>query len=188
MSLKRINISVLDDAKKEAEKILKEAKELLRKRVLKKKNEIMNNLEERYKTISDKQEKERDGHLTEQRTKHKMELLKMKNRILEEIFTKAAEKFVSDKCYWPVMEKWLKAVNEPGSIYVNARDLKRFKVEFLDKTTNKDIWVLETKSIDITGGFILKTEKFEIDNSLDTILINLKQELTPSIAERLFGK
>ncbi|MFQ5714800.1 MAG: V-type ATP synthase subunit E [Candidatus Scalinduaceae bacterium] len=186
MSLKRIKNSILTDAKKEAERIIEDAKERLQERVRDEKSKIEEGLKEKYTRLGKKLEEDKKRELIEQRTNCRMELLGIKNNTIEEIFKKAEEKFISDEQYWRSMEKWLKGINETGRILVSTRDSKRFNSEFINKISKKDNLVVDKKHIDIKGGFILKTGRFEIDRTLDTILGNLRIELEPLIAEKLF--
>ncbi|MBO1224164.1 MAG: V-type ATP synthase subunit E [Candidatus Scalindua sediminis] len=188
MSLKRIKNSILTDAKKEAERIVEDAKERLQEKVRDEKSKIEEGLKEKYTRLGKKLEEDKKRELIEQRTNYRMGLLGIKNNIIEEIFKKAEEKFISDEQYWRSMEKWLKDINDAGQILVNTRDSKRFNSEFINKNSKKDNLVLDKKNIDIKGGFILRTARFEIDHTLDTILSNLRIELAPLIARELFSE
>ncbi len=188
MSLKRIKDSILTDAKKEAERIIEDAKERFREKTRYEKSKIEEGLKETYTRLGKKFEEDKKRELIEQRTNYRMELLRIKNNIIEEIFKKAEERFISDEQYWRSIKKWLKDINETGQILVNTRDSKRFKSEFVNKISKKGNLVVDKKHIDIKGGFILKTARFETDRTLDTILGNLRIELEPLIAEKLFGE
>jgi vacuolar-type H+-ATPase subunit E/Vma4 len=188
MSLKRIKESILADAKKEAERIIEDAKERFQEKARYEKSKIEEGFSGKYTRLGKKLEEDKKRELIEQRTNYRMELLRIKNNIIEEIFKKTEERFVSDEQYWRSMEKWLKDINETGQILVNTRDSKRFNSGFVNNISKKDNLVLDKKPIDIKGGFILKTGRFEIDHTLDTILGNLRIELEPLIAKELFGE
>jgi V/A-type H+/Na+-transporting ATPase subunit E len=186
MSLKRIKDSILTDAKKEAEGIIKDAKERLQERVSYERSKIEECLREKYTSLSKRIEEDKKRALTEQRTNYGMELLRVKNNIIEEIFKKAEEKFISEEQYWPIMEKWLGDIKESGRVFVNEKDSRRFNEGFVSRISKKDGFVVDQNHIDIKGGFILKTDRYELDRTLDTILLNLRDEMSPLIAKELF--
>lgn len=188
MSLKRIKDSILTDAKEEAEAIIKDAKERLQERLSYERSRIEECLKEKYARLSKKLEDDKKREITVQRTNYRMELLMIKNRIIEEIFKKAEERFISDEQYWRTMEKWLGAIKESGRIFVNEKDSRRFNQEFVSKVSKKEGLVVDKEHIDIKGGFILKTARFELDRTLDTILLNLRYEMSPLIAKELFAE
>ncbi len=200
MSLNRIKDTILSDARKEAERIIKEADECIREKLIHEKTKIEEALREKYIKLNKKLEEGKNMELTKQRTNYRMELLGIKNNIIEEIFKKAVDKFISDEEYWCTMKRWLKDINETGRIFVNARDSSRLNQEFINKISReneltrpnkhseRDGLVVDKKNIDVKGGFILKAVRFEIDRTLDTILSNLRVELTPLIAKKMFGE
>jgi vacuolar-type H+-ATPase subunit E/Vma4 len=188
MSLKRIKETILSDAKKEAEGIIEDAKERFQEKIIREKSKIEEGLREKYTRLGKKLEEEKNRELIQRRTNYKMELLNIKNNIIEEVFEKAADKFIMSEDYVRTMERWLKNIDSPGHILVNTRDSRWFNSEFISKTSNKDNLVVDKKNIDIKGGFILKTARFEIDHTLDSILDNLRTELTPLIAKKLFSE
>ncbi|MFQ5965248.1 MAG: V-type ATP synthase subunit E [Candidatus Scalinduaceae bacterium] len=187
MSLERIKDSILNDAKKEAEIIIKDAKERFQEKIIQERDKIEEGFKEKYLKLSKKLKEDKNRKLIKQATNYKMELLHIKNNIIEEVFKKAADKFMSDEEYWRAMEKWLKDINEPGRIFVNVKDSRRLKQELINRILKNDEIVMDNNNIDTKGGFVFKTARFEIDHTMDTILSNLRTELTPLIAKELFG-
>lgn len=195
MSLQRIKESILNETNKEAEKIIEEAKERFNENVINEKTRIEEAFNEKYAIFSKQLEEDKKRGLSIQRTNYNMELLGIKNNMIEGVFKKAVDKFISDEEYWNTMEKWLRDINESVRIFMNARDSKRLDQEFINrikkenKHTGQDVdLIVDEKNIDIKGGFILKTAKYEIDRTLDTILCNLRTEIAPLMARELFGE
>jgi vacuolar-type H+-ATPase subunit E/Vma4 len=117
-----------------------------------------------------------------------MSLKRIKNSILTDA-RKEAERIVEDakeRLQEKVRDE--KSKIEEGLKEKYTRDSKRFNSEFINKNSKKDNLVLDKKNIDIKGGFILRTARFEIDHTLDTILSNLRIELAPLIASELFSE
>ncbi len=193
MSLQKIKDTILSDAKKDAGKIIEEARVRVQEKLNYKKTKTEEALNEKYARFEKTLEDEINRELSIQCTNHRMEVLRLKNSIIGKVFARAVDKFISDKEYWNTMKKWLRDVDEPGRIFVNSRDLDRINQELFNREAEEDEFknldadlVVEKKSINIKGGFILKTTKYEIDRTLDTILSNLKTEIAPLIAKELF--
>ena len=193
MSLQKIKDTILSDAKKDAEKIINEARVRVQGKLIQEKTKTEEALNEKYTRVEKTLEDEKNRELSIQCTNHRMEILRLKNSIIGKVFARAVDKFISDKEYWNAMKKWLKEVDEPGRIFVNSRDLDSINQELFNKSTEEDELkglntdlVVEKVSINIKGGFILKTSKYEIDRTLDSILSNLKTEIAPLIARELF--
>lgn len=186
MSLKRIKDSILNDAKNEAEELIKVTENDFQKKIENEKINIEEFFKKKFIKTKKELEEEINRKLTEQRINYKMEILDLKNRVIENVFNSAVNKFISDEKYFKTMEMWLKDIKEPCVIFMNARDSKWFKNIFVKKLSGNDEIKLNNENIDIKGGFILKTDRFEIDHSLEHVLSNLKLELSPLIVSKLF--
>ena len=188
MSLERIKDTIISDARKEVESIIENAKERLREMIVREKIKLEELLEEKYAKVSKKLEEDKNRELTSQRTNYKMKILDIKNNMIEDVFEKASDKFVSNnEEYKRIMERWFQGINGPGCIHVNSRDFVHINQGIIGKNLKKNKLEVDREVIDIKGGFILKTAKYEVDHTLDSILGNLRIELTPIIARELFG-
>lgn len=194
MSLQKIKDTILSDAKKDAGKIIEEARERVLAKLIQEKTKAEETLNEKYAIFEKTLEDEMNRALSMQRTDHKMDVLRIKNSMIEEVFTRAVDKFISDNEYWNAMKRWLRSVSGPGRIFVNARDQDRINKELFNSEAGEDGLkghndglVVEKESANIKGGFILKTPKYEIDHTLETIMSSLKTEIAPLIARELFA-
>ena len=191
MSIERIRNYIIQNAQKEAEQIIKTAEEQFRNET----ESARRTLEKKYQEMLQADEK----HLREDmkrflgkfKSDYKMELLEVKNRVIDSVLESAISRIQSlpDDEYLALIGKWLaKATdNLEGELSLNTRDLKRITNAFIDDI-NKDRKArisLNTKAIDIKGGFIVKTKHYEIDYALDTIVKNLRTTLIPKLNDML---
>ena|SRR3990167_2661432 len=191
MSIERIRNYIIENAQKEAEQLIKTAEEQFR-------NEIESTkltLEKKYLEMLQADEKrlreDMKRFLGKLKSDYKMELLKVKNRVIDSVLESAISRIQSlpgDE-YPILIGKWLAKVPDhiEGQLLVNARDLKRIPNAFIDdiNKSRKARISLNTTAIDIKGGFIVKTKHYEIDYALDTIVKNLRTTLIPKLSDML---
>ncbi len=194
MSLEKIRESVIGKAQKEKEEIIARAKEGCEQKVRTAREVIKEVVERRLRGIEAEFREEIKRQIASLNREHRLRLLEMKNRIIDDIFIRAVDKVINlpDDKYLAMMERRLLKVdsNLPGKLFVNARDIKRMDQLFIDRINSRrqgDSRIdLNQDPIDIKGGFVFKTNKFEIDQTLDTIMVDLEKELAPMIAKELF--
>ncbi len=196
MSLERIKHSILEKARKEAEAILQEAEENVRRKTESARAALKKDFEQRLKTREAEFEEEKIRQITLKGAGYRMQLLAVKNQILDRIFAQAIDDIIAspDERYLSLLEKWIRNIDpdHPGELFVNERDLKRIGPGGMDRInrprkTEARI-ALSPDPVEITGGFVLKTEKFDVDCTLDTLIADLRGELTPNIAKELFDE
>lgn len=194
MSIERITKSILDDAEKEAARILHASQIATQRKINSAREEQKKNLTERSKAIEVEFEEKKVKELSNLKASYGQQLLEIKNAIIDDVFKRAVQNIasLSDGGYLSVVEKWLQAINTAGQISISSKDSKRITHEFISRInqSRKESSQLSLSKdfADIRGGFILKTEKFEIDYSIDAIASNLRERLGPKIAKELFGE
>ncbi len=194
MSLEKIREAVIGKSQKEKEEIIARAKEGCEQKVRTAREVIKEGVERRLKGIEAEFREEIKRQIASLNREHRLRLLEMKNRIIDDIFIRAVDKVINlpDDKYLAMMERRLLKVDSslPGNLFVNARDLKRIDPLFMDRINGRHQGGsridLNQDPIDIKGGFVFKTNKFEIDQTLDTIMVDLERELAPMIAKELF--
>ena len=191
MSIERIRNYIIENAKKEAAQLIKTAEEQFR-------NETVSarlSLEKKYQEMLQADEKyiraDMERFLGRLKSDCKMELLEVKNRVIDGVMERAICRIQSlpGNDYLTLMGRWLTNIADhlEGELSLNTRDLKRITNAFIDDI-NKDRKArisLNTKAIDIKGGFIVKTKHYEIDYALDTIVKNLRTTLIPKLNDML---
>lgn len=121
----------------------------------------------------------------------KQELLLFKQKTISSILEEAKQKIVDldDEKYLRFFEKTAKNVQLKGNaeLFVNERDRKRLG-EKLVKAFPDDLSVtLSTESADIMGGFIIKSDNFIINSSVEVLFDSYRDQLIEKIASRLFS-
>lgn len=196
MSLDRIKNSIIGKARKEAGAIIEEAEENLRRKVESARATLKNDFEQRLKIGEAALEEEKNREIVSLRAGYRMQLLTTKNQILDRIFDQAIHRIMTspDETYLALLEKWIPKIdpNLPGQLLVNKSDLNRIGQEVMERINRlrkkEGQIILSPDPVDIKGGFILKTEKFDVDYTLDTLIENLRGELAPIIAKELFDE
>jgi V/A-type H+-transporting ATPase subunit E len=191
MSIERIRNYIIENARKEAEQIIKTAEE----RFCNETESAKLSMDKKYQEMLQADEK----HLMENMKRFlsrlksdcKMELLEVKNRVIDGVLERAISRIQSlpDNDYLTLMRKWLANVTDhlEGELFVNAADLKRIPNNFIDdlNRNRKAKVCLSKNAVDVKGGFILKTRNYEIDYSLDTVVKNLRTALIPKLNDML---
>ncbi|MFN3531770.1 MAG: V-type ATP synthase subunit E [Candidatus Brocadia sp.] len=192
MSIERIRNYILENAQKEAEQIIKTAEEQFRTQVEETKLTMEKQYLEMLHTEEERLKENMKRTLTTLKREYKMKLLEAKNSAIDNVLARAIERIqlLPDEDYLALIGKWLAKIPDhlEGELFVNARDLKRITDAFVDNINKKRkarIKLHTLTTIDIKGGFILKTEHFEIDYTLDAIARNIRTTLTPKLKEML---
>ena len=191
MSIERIRNHIIENAQKEAEQLIKTAEEQFRNVTV----SVKLSLGKEYQEMLQADEKyiraDMERFLGRLKSDCKMELLEVKNRVIDGVMERAICRIQSlpDDEYLALIGKWLAKApdNLEGELSLNTRDLKRMTNAFIDDINKgrKARISLNTTAIDIKGGFIVKTKHYEIDYALDTIVKNLRTTLIPKLNDML---
>lgn len=194
MPLERIKTHILEDAHKEAERLLKSAQEDLELKISRARASLQKEVERRLETLKKELQREKERFLFRLQANYNMELLRLKNEIIDGVFQDALEHILSlpEQDYLALLEGWLKKTEIPAKseLRLCERDLRRIGPELvrrINESAKKELLLLSDSPVDIKGGFILGTKNFEIDRGLDTLLSHLREECTPFVAAQLFG-
>ena len=191
MSIERIRNYIIENARKEAEQIIKTAVEQFRNET----ESARLSLEKKYQEMLQSDEKrlreDMKRLLGKFKSDCKMELLEVKNKVIDSVLESAISRIQSlpDDEYLALIGKWLaKATdNLEGELFVSVADLKRIPSNFIDdlNRSRKAKVCLSKIAVDVKGGFILKTRNYEIDYTLDTVVKNLRTALIPKLNDML---
>ena len=193
MSVERIRKAILAEAREETEKIEAEARARRQKRM----ESARKALEEEYRRLFEqarqKAEQEAEGEVMRTRARHRLALLEKRNAILDDLFKTTAEKLAAlpDEEYRAIVGNWMQQLpaDTPGEVACNKRDAERLGplIEKLNSERSGDAQLkVMPGDRPSLGGVIFRTEKFEMDLSLDSRLKRLREELTPEVAEIIF--
>lgn len=117
----------------------------------------------------------------------KSSVLKAKREFIAQILTEATEELAKSEKYEQILTDMLQGINVSGSnIVVIPAKGKEETTKAAIKAAGKD-YFLSDKSANIKGGFILKTDKIEIDNSFETIINKqLREDFEITLNKTLF--
>lgn len=117
----------------------------------------------------------------------KNKLLKEKRDLLDDIFNNALEALVQEDEYRKMITSLLKKTDIEGDDVrvIPAKGKEDETKKALEESGKK--YTMAEKSADIKGGFILQSEKIEVNNSFESILHKqLRDDLELDIAKMLF--
>ena len=191
MSIERIRNYIIENAKKEAEQLIKTAEEQFRNETVSAKLSLEKKYQEMLQADEEHLREDMKRLLGKLKSDCKMELLEVKNKVIDSVLESAISRIQSlpDDEYLALIGKWLaKATdNLEGELFVSVADLKRIPSNFIDdlNRSRKAKVCLSKIAVDVKGGFILKTRNYEIDYSLDTIVENLRTALISKLNDML---
>jgi len=195
VSVDRIQNAILGDAQKEAERIKHAAQKKADKRYEAAERELKAEFEQRVRAAEQNFAAKKNRAIVTLRAKLSMELLAEKNEVIDTIFEQAIDNVtkLADDGYYNLLLGWLKqsAPPEACELALNARDAKAFGNKLADaanaeRDENAKI-KLAGQPVDIRGGLVVRTFKYEIDRTLENTVANLKDQHGPEIAAKLFG-
>lgn len=106
----------------------------------------------------------------------KNQLLRAKREIIDETLKKAVEKLSDSDNYEEILTEIIKRADIEAAQVIPAEGKEEATRSAIQKSGKG--YTLASESAKIAGGFILKSEKLEIDNSFETIIL---QELRPDL-------
>jgi V/A-type H+-transporting ATPase subunit E len=187
---------ILADAKAEAEKIKKQAreKEAVEQAKLK---EQLREFDKQTQAIAQKTGEDKKAHLlAAARMDIARQLLAEKRKILDEVFAQARQHLenLSDEQYCKLMTKlMLKAVESGDEEVIIDNEEKRIDQKFI-KNINQQLAPgrkgnlrLSEDRDNIEAGFILKRGKIKNNVSVEVLLAQARRELEIELAKELFG-
>jgi V/A-type H+-transporting ATPase subunit E len=186
---------ILADAKAEAEKIKKQAKEKEAVEQAKLKEQLRE-FDKQTQAIAQKAGEDKKAHLlAAARMDIAKQLLAEKRKILDEVFAQARQHLenLSDEQYCKLMTKlMLKAVESGDEEVVIDNEEKRIDQKFI-KNINQQLAPgrkgnlrLSEDRDNIGSGFILKRGKIKNNVSVEVLLAQARRELEIELAKELF--
>lgn len=167
----------------ELEKSFEEKKKKLEEESEKQQKEIDENMNQK---VEEKSAKILEKAATLAAMEAKNQLLQAKRKIIEAALENAIETLVNSDKYEEILSSMLKKADIDGDVEVVPAKGKEDSTKKAITSSGKN-YSLADKSANIQGGFILKTEKIEIDNSFETIIKKqLREDLEINVHKLLF--
>lgn len=125
------------------------------------------------------------------RTEHRMELLKLKSAILDDVFTAAARKLLLSEKYWERTRRQLEELTgQEGQVFCRAEHrerLDRMIREFNARPGAKAPGLAAEAGPGVPGGgFVFRSRTFDIDVSLDSELEAFREKARPEVVAKAF--
>jgi V/A-type H+-transporting ATPase subunit E len=188
---------ILDDAKAEAQIIIKEAEEKESAEQAKLSKQLQE-YKKQTEILAQKAAKDEESHiLAAARMEIAKEFLAEKRKILDEVFTQARKQLqnLPDDQYRNLITKLLLETVETGDeeVIVDKNEY-RIDQQFIDQinqklsSSEKANLRLSQDRADIEGGFILRRGKIKTNVSFDVLLAHARKELEIELAKDLFSE
>jgi len=199
MSLKNILEKIQLDADRKGADIIRQAEEAAKKNLDKAKQEAL----EKTDCIIDEgtqsaQQKDKRMILAAELAARK-DILSEKQKAIKNCFNGAMEKLnqISDQDYQNIVKNMLIATYTPEitEVIFSEKDSQRINQQFIDNI-NKALEEkgkrgqlrLSTEKREISGGFILKGDRVEINNSFASVLKYRRNDLEADVAKIILGE
>lgn len=193
MTVERIQETILAEARSEAEKIEAEARSGRDKRLAADRQRIEAEYDRRYAAAEQTARQDSEREVLRRRAEHNLALLRKRNAILDDLFAGAADSFASasEEQYMAAVRQWMTELPSAigGELLCNQRDAQRLGALVAELNASRPPeaqLALVAGDRPEGGGVIFRTEKFEIDLSVDARITDLREELAPQVAEILF--
>jgi vacuolar-type H+-ATPase subunit E/Vma4 len=194
MSTDHIRKAILAEAQAEAKRVETEARRRHDERLAAARQALDAEFSMRREEARQKVEQAGHREVSQRRAQHNLDLLQRRNAILDDLFRRAGERLLElpDDEYRAVVESWVAELpaDVAGEVLCNARDEKRL-APLVEKLNGRRPAAARLKLAPhagepLLGGVICRTEKFQIDMSLDARLRRLREELAPEVAKIVF--
>jgi len=199
MSLEKILDKIQHEAQQKAEAIIQQAEEEARKIVARAEQDARSQADQIIEKASrSSRQKEKRMVLSADLALRK-ETLAEKQRAIHDCYQGALRKLeqMRDQAYRETIQRMLLAAFTPEitEVIFSEKDSRRIDQRFIDRVNKalrdlgqKGQLHLSREHRDITGGFILKSDRIEIDASFPSILKYQESELEGEVAGILFGE
>lgn len=193
--LERIRESVIITANKEASNIVDAAKRHGETILAARQTELDREYERLFKVRSSAIEDEYSRRLIQFRGAASKQILDKQNLLIQKVFEKARDTILDwpeDK-YGNLMRGLIETVTEGAGgclrVHEDERGLFSGVLSTINKTRiQENEIVLDDKTfLSERGGFIFLGSNYEVDQTLDTLLKDIEQEMLPMIAKDLFS-
>jgi len=190
VALKDMEETVLSRAEAEAQAILDGAKRRAAARWERESVHLRAEHEHRVEAMKARLEAELQREINAAEAGYRTKILQLKNDIIEEVFAKAAERIrnLPDDGYRTWLREQLEAVPAiDGARVVAAESDRDLIAGLLEQLGGGRSPALAEETAPLRGGFVVRTEKMDLDFSIEALLGALRERIREEIAAELFG-
>lgn len=189
MSLEDVEKTLLAAAGEEARQIAEKAQAEATTELERKSAALREEQQRKTRLARAEADQEAERALSTRRAEHAMRILQVKNETLDAVFGQARERILASQGFdygrWLASQVRLAVSKGAGVLHCNERD--RVAVDAALREAGTDKVALAPENAAIQGGVVLVGESFDLDLTLEAALADLRDELTVSLAERLFA-
>ncbi len=190
--MERIRESILAEAKAQGESIIEETEKKIKAMEKQAVKQAEENTQNRLARAEVEAEEAQRRMLSMAELDLKKQSLGVKQSLIDQVFEKALDrlKTLPEEKYINMMASVLKNADLKGGeeLIVPSEDRAKFQGGLLEKLNNKLGFKLKLseESRNMQGGFIVKVNGVEINNSFETLLRMEREKIETEIAEILF--
>jgi V/A-type H+-transporting ATPase subunit E len=189
MTLESIRNHIIEQAKAEASAVAEETRREADRLIAGAHEEVDREFHSAMERLSVELAAALDQETGRLRAGHRMELLKLKSHILDDIFTRAAGKLLSNEEYWERIREHLEEMaGQEGQILCRAEHRERIgrMIKELNGRLERKVPGLARDPAGIRGGFVFQGRAFDVDVSLDSQLDVFREKVLPEFVARAF--
>lgn len=197
MPLEKITERILQNGRGKAAAIKREAEAKAQEIIAEAQKRADSQSKEKFSAATRQATEERKRILALAQLEARNDILRAKREVIEEAFGGALERLcsLSEAGYWELLKKTLVEIAGGGEeIILSSSDHKRIPREFLNqanelliKNGKRGSLKFSPETRNIRGGFILKVGGVEINNSFESLVDSIREEIEPEVVEVLFG-
>lgn len=184
MTIERIERHILEKARAEADRMLREARDAAQARIGEARERHARQLQGQVAALKEDLARHHQQELAKLRTEERAELLRIKTDIIDRVFDAAGTRLAQDDRYLHWLRRKLEAARGvSGSLLCRAEDTE-LVARLLKETGRQDLSVSH-ETVRIRGGWFLRTDKYDLDLTLDAELASLREVVLPELARRI---
>ncbi len=179
MGIERVTKKIIEDARKEGERIREEYRDK-GKEIIERAEREAERIKKEFKERAEKEaEVLKRKILTQALLKIRKDTLTEKRRILDKVLDRAKEEILKDKEYPKLIRGLIEKYRESDKdeVILSSKDRERFA---------KTLKVNLADPADISGGVIVRSGKIDKNSSLETTLEEIRDELLIDLSKILF--
>ena len=189
MSLQDVEKKVLASAEAEARQLLEKARAAAQAERERRGSALRDDQQRRLAAAIAQVDGDLERELSMRRAEDGMKILQAKNEILDAIFQRAIERMLASEGFdcgaWLGGQVRQALAAGSGVLQCNARD--RAVVAAVLAESGTQAVTLAAEPAPVKGGVLLVGESEDLDLTLESALADLRQEMSVSLAERLFA-
>lgn len=184
MSLERIQRHIVEQAKDRAREQVAGALRAAEGQLAEARRREEELLAEQLKGLDAELERRRQQETAKVRAEHRAELLRIKTGIIEKVFAEAREKILKSELYRKWLREKLAALEvKSGRIVCRGEDREMIR-QLLGELKLSGLTFAEDGN-PTEAGFVMRTEKYDLDVTLGAELADLREKLTGELVDRL---